>query len=51
MTPRAIREFRDSTGAWMARVFHDRAPLFRVEGGADRRAEGMFDRHEHRGRA
>jgi UDPglucose--hexose-1-phosphate uridylyltransferase len=44
LTPRAIRESRDSAGAWMARVFHDRAPLFRVEGGADRRAEGMFDR-------
>jgi UDPglucose--hexose-1-phosphate uridylyltransferase len=25
-------------------VFHDRAPLFRVEGDADRRGEGMFDR-------
>lgn len=44
MTPPAIRECRDSSGAWLARVFHDRAPLFRVEGGADRRAEGMFDR-------
>ena len=44
MTPRAIREYSDSSGAWMARVFHDRAPLFLVEGGADRRAEGMFDR-------
>ncbi len=43
MTPHAIREYRDSAGAWMARVFHDRAPLFRVEGGTDRRAEGMFD--------
>ena len=43
MTPPAIREYRDSAGAWMARVFHDRAPLFRVEGGTDRRAEGMFD--------
>jgi len=43
MTPRAIREYRDSNGKWMARVFHDRAPLFRVEGGADRRADGMFD--------
>jgi UDPglucose--hexose-1-phosphate uridylyltransferase len=43
-TPAAIREYRDSSGAWMARVFHDRAPLFRVEGGADRRGEGMFDR-------
>ena len=44
MTPPAIREFRDGSGAWLARVFHDRAPLFRVEGGTDRRAEGMFDR-------
>ena len=44
MTPRSIREYRDSNGEWMARVFHDRAPLFLVEGGADRRAEGMFDR-------
>jgi UDPglucose--hexose-1-phosphate uridylyltransferase len=44
MTPHAIREYRDAAGAWMTRVFHDRAPLFRVEGGADRRAEGMFDR-------
>jgi len=43
MTPPAIREYRDSTGAWTARVFHDRAPLFRVEGSVDRRAEGMFD--------
>jgi len=43
LTPRAIRESRDSAGAWMARVFHDRAPLFRVEGGVDRRADGMFD--------
>lgn len=43
LTPHAIREYRDASGAWVARVFHDRAPLFRVEGGADRRAEGMFD--------
>jgi UDPglucose--hexose-1-phosphate uridylyltransferase len=43
MTPLPIRESRDSSGAWRARVFHDRAPLFRVEGGTDRRAEGMFD--------
>jgi UDPglucose--hexose-1-phosphate uridylyltransferase len=43
LTPPAIRESRDSAGAWMARVFHDRAPLFHVEGGADRRADGMFD--------
>jgi UDPglucose--hexose-1-phosphate uridylyltransferase len=44
MTPHAIREFRDASGAWIVRAFHDRAPLFRVEGEEDRRAEGMFDR-------
>ena len=44
MTPPAIRESRDAAGGWMARVFHDRAPLFRVEGDVDRRADGMFDR-------
>jgi UDPglucose--hexose-1-phosphate uridylyltransferase len=44
MTPPPIREVRDGTGAWTVRVFHDRAPIFRVEGGQDRRAEGMFDR-------
>jgi UDPglucose--hexose-1-phosphate uridylyltransferase len=43
LTPPAIRECRAASGAWTARVFHDRAPLFRVEGGADRRGEGMFD--------
>jgi UDPglucose--hexose-1-phosphate uridylyltransferase len=43
MTPRSIRETHDAAGAWTARVFHDRAPLFLVEGSADRRAEGMFD--------
>jgi UDPglucose--hexose-1-phosphate uridylyltransferase len=49
LTPRPIRECRDASGAWTARVFHDRAPLFMVEGGADRRAEGMFDRMNNLG--
>jgi len=44
LTPHSIRECRGVDGAWVARVFHDRAPLFRVEGGEDRRAEGMYDR-------
>jgi len=44
MTPPAIRELREAGGAWSVRVFHDRAPLFRVEGGTDRRGEGIFDR-------
>src|SRR5579862_100061 len=44
MTPHSIREYRDSAAQWMARVFHDRAPLFVVEGNLERRGEGMFDR-------
>ena len=44
LTPKAILECKDSSGSWCARVFHDRAPLFLVEGGAGRRGEGIFDR-------
>jgi len=44
LTPKPILESRDSGGAWMVRVFHDRAPVFRIEGGLDPRGEGMFDR-------
>src|SRR5579871_4644221 len=43
MPPPAIREFRDGSNPWIARVFPDRAPVFRVEGGENRRAEGLFD--------
>jgi len=43
-TPRPIQELREADGAWSARVFHDRAPLFLVEGKEDRQAVGMFDR-------
>jgi UDPglucose--hexose-1-phosphate uridylyltransferase len=44
LTPPPIREVKDASGAWSIRVFHDRAPIFLVEGQEDRRAEGMFDR-------
>jgi UDPglucose--hexose-1-phosphate uridylyltransferase len=43
-TPRPIQELKDGKGAWSARVFHDRAPIFLVEGKEDRQAVGMFDR-------
>ncbi len=43
-TPQPIREHMNAGGQWDVRVFHDRAPLFRVEGGLDREPEGMFDR-------
>ena len=43
-TPPSIEELKDASGSWTARVFHDRAPIFLVEGKEDRRAAGMFDR-------
>ncbi len=43
-TPNPIRECRDAKGAWFVRVFHDRAPVFRIEGQLDARGEGLFDR-------
>ncbi len=43
-TPPPIQQHTDASGHWDVRVFHDRAPLFRVEGGLDREPEGMFDR-------
>jgi UDPglucose--hexose-1-phosphate uridylyltransferase len=43
-TPASICEHRDANGQWDVRVFHDRAPLFHVEGGLNREGEGMYDR-------
>jgi UDPglucose--hexose-1-phosphate uridylyltransferase len=44
LTPKAIAQCLGPDGKWTVRVFHDRAPVFRVEGNLDGRAEGMFDR-------
>ena len=44
LTPKAVCEHRDAKGAWTVRAFHDAAPVFRIEGGADRRGEGLYDR-------
>jgi len=44
LTPKPIRELRDGQGKWTVRAFHDRAPLFRIEGGTDRRPEGILDK-------
>ena len=43
-TPTPIRQHLDADGRWDVRVFHDRAPLFRVEGGLSREGDGMYDR-------
>lgn len=44
LTPKAIYEAQGPDGDWSVRVFHDRAPLFRIEGRLEPRAEGMYDR-------
>lgn len=44
LTPQAIRQCVDASGAWTVRAFHDRAPVFRIEVEAERRGEGVFDR-------
>jgi UDPglucose--hexose-1-phosphate uridylyltransferase len=44
LTPKAICETRDASGAWTTRVFHDRAPIFQIETPLNPRAEGMYDR-------
>ena len=43
LTPKAIMETRDASGAWTTRVFHDRAPIFQIETPLDPRGEGMYD--------
>jgi UDPglucose--hexose-1-phosphate uridylyltransferase len=44
LTPEPIREVLGSDGRWSVRAFHDRAPVFRIEGNLERRAEGLYDR-------
>jgi UDPglucose--hexose-1-phosphate uridylyltransferase len=42
-TPTSIYEKKGPDGGWDIRVFPDRSPLFRIEGGPDRAGEGIFD--------
>lgn len=42
-TPEPIREHLGANGQWDVRIFHDRAPLFHVEGGLAREGEGLYD--------
>lgn len=43
MTPKEVFSFRQDGGGWSVRVFPNKYPFFHVEGGYDRRAEGMYD--------
>jgi UDPglucose--hexose-1-phosphate uridylyltransferase len=44
LTPAPLREISGADGRWSVRAFHDRAPVFRIEGALERRGEGMYDR-------
>jgi UDPglucose--hexose-1-phosphate uridylyltransferase len=44
LTPKPTSERLDASGLWTVRSFHDRAPLFRIEGELGKRGEGFFDR-------
>ncbi|MBI1982802.1 MAG: hypothetical protein HYS61_01220 [Acidobacteria bacterium] len=44
LTPKPTAERRDTGGAWTVRVFHDRAPIFCIEGALEPRGDGIYDR-------
>jgi UDPglucose--hexose-1-phosphate uridylyltransferase len=41
---KAIREARDTAGAWLVRCFPASNPIFMIEASANKKAEGMYDR-------
>jgi UDPglucose--hexose-1-phosphate uridylyltransferase len=44
MTPPPIREIRDGEGRWLTRCFPAANPVFRIEAGENKRAEGFYDK-------
>jgi UDPglucose--hexose-1-phosphate uridylyltransferase len=44
LTPKAIREVRGPDGAWLVRCFSAANPVFVVEVGENKRAEGLYDK-------
>jgi UDPglucose--hexose-1-phosphate uridylyltransferase len=44
LTPKPTAERLDEGGAWTVRAFHDRAPIFCIEGSMDARGDGIYDR-------
>jgi len=43
MTPKEIFSLNSDGGGWSVRVFPNKFPFFHIEGGYDRRPEGMYD--------
>ncbi len=44
LSPQTIYRHPEATGGWKVRVTPHPRPLYRIEGDAERRAEGMYDR-------
>jgi UDPglucose--hexose-1-phosphate uridylyltransferase len=44
LTPPPIREYKDSDGNWLVRCFPAKNPIFMIESGEDKRAEGLYDK-------
>ena len=44
LTPKPIREYRDTDGSWLIRCFPATDPVFVIEVNENKRAEGLYDR-------
>jgi UDPglucose--hexose-1-phosphate uridylyltransferase len=44
LTPKAIREYKDTDGSWLMRCFPATNPVFVIEVDENKRAEGLYDK-------
>ncbi len=44
LTPKAIREIKDNEGKWLIRCFPASNPIFLIEVGENKKAEGLYDK-------
>jgi UDPglucose--hexose-1-phosphate uridylyltransferase len=44
LTPKAIREYKDTDGSWLMRCFPATNPVFVIEVNENKRAEGLYDK-------
>ena len=49
LTPKAIREYKDCDGSWLARCFPAKSPVFVIEAVENKRAEGLYDKMDNVG--
>lgn len=49
LTPKAIREYKDSDSSWLIRCFPATNPIFVIEVDENKRAEGLYDKMDNVG--